>query len=86
MVTGGQALPLLPSNSSSVSVTLAPINLVPSLEVIFDHVLLYLSDFIPILQIFKMLSIYCLNLEFLCNYGLGQLLSKIIVSVGYDLG
>ena len=47
--------------------------------------LLYLSDFIPILQIFKMLSIYCLNLEFLCNYGLGQLLSKIIVSVGYDL-
>ena len=86
MVTGGQALPLLPSNSSSASVTLAPIKLVHSLEVIFDHMLLYLSDFIPILQIFKMLSIYCLNLEFLCNYGLGQLLSKIIVSVGYDLG
>ena len=83
MVTGGQALPLLPSNSSSV---LAPIKLVHSLEVIFDHILLYLSDFIPILQIFKVLSIYCLNLEFLCNYGLGQLLSKIIVSVGYDLG
>ena len=86
MVTGGQALPLLPSNSSSVSVTLAPIKLVHSLEVIFDHILLYLSDFIPILQIFKVLSIDCLNLEFLCNYGLGQLLSKIIVSVGYDLG
>ena len=86
MVTGGQALPLLPSNSSSVSVTLAQIKLVNSLEVIFDHILLYLSDFIPILQIFKVLSIYCLNLEFLCNYGLGQLLSKIIVSVGYDLG
>ena len=86
MVTGGQALPLLPSNSSSVSVSLAPIKLVHSLEVIFDHILLYLSDFIPILQIFKMLSIYCLNLEFLCNYGLGQLLSKIIVSVCYDLG
>ena len=86
MVTGGQALPLLPSNSSSVSVTLAPIKLVHSLEVIFDHILLYLSDFIPILQIFKVLSIACLNLEFLCNYGLGQLLSKIIVSVGYDLG
>ena len=86
MVTGGQALPLLPSNSSSVSVTLASIKLVHSLEVILDHILLYLSDFIPILQIFKMLSTYCLNLEFLCNYGLGQLLSKIIVSVGYDLG
>jgi len=86
MVTGEQALPMLPSNSSSVSVALAPIKLVHSLEVIFDHILLYLSDFIPILQIFKVLSIYCLNLEFLCNYGLGQLLSKIIVSVGYDLG
>ena len=86
MVTSGQALPLLPSNSSSVSVTLARIKLVHSLEVIFDHILLYLSDFIPILQIFKVLSIYCLNLEFLCNYSLGQLLSKIIVSVGYDLG
>ena len=86
MVTGGPALSLLSSNSSSVSVTLTPIKLVHSLEVIFDHILLYLSDFIPILQIFKVLSIYCLNLEFLCNYGLGQLLSKIIVSVGYDLG
>ena len=86
MVIGGQALPLLPSNSSSVSATLAPIKPVHSLEVVFDHILLYLSDFIPILQIFKVLSIYCLNLEFLCNYGVGQLLSKIIVSVGYDLG
>ena len=86
MVTGGQAQPLLPSNSSSISVTLVPIKLVHSLGVIFDHILLYLSDFIPILQIFKVFSIYCLNLEFLCNYGLGQLLSKIIISVGYDLG
>ena len=78
MVTGGQALPLLPGNSSSVSVTLAPIKLVHSLEVIFDHILLYLSDFIPILQIFKVLSIDCLNLEFLCNYGLGQLLAILL--------
>ena len=85
MVIGRQALSLLSSNSSSVSVTLAPIKLVHSLEVIFDHILLYLSDFIPILQIFKVFSIYWLNLEFLCNYGLGQLLSKIIVSVGHDL-
>ena len=86
MVTGGQALPLLPSSLSSVSVNLAPIKLVNSLEVVFDHILLYLSDFIPILHIFKVLSIYCLNLQLLCNYDLGQLLSKIIISVGYDLG
>jgi len=53
-----------PNDSPSVSVSKAPIKLMHSLEVIFDHILLYLSDFTPILQIFKVFYICCLNLYF----------------------